>query len=167
MTEIICVGRPLSAVASLFPSINPLRLDTAPMRHSLCPSRTRSSGGGRTGMPVHTRSTMRRADRRRNTLRRSRRPKHARDDHLGGHRPFLSLSSPCFCLRQKTIRLRRTCGLHSLPGARSYQPVLPAAPQRPALTSPLGFRPVNSRPRITLSSLLSIELHFSFSAFWI
>jgi hypothetical protein len=35
---------------------------------------------------------------------------------------FCHCPCPSLCLRQKTIRLRRTCGLHSLPGARSCRP---------------------------------------------
>ena len=88
------MGQSLFVVAPLFPSINPSRLDKAPMRHSLCPSRTRNSGGGRAGMPVRSRPTMRRVDRRRSSLRHPRRPKNARDNHRGGHQPFPSLPSP-------------------------------------------------------------------------
>lgn len=122
MIEIICVGRSLRSAASLFPSINLSRLDTAPMRHSLGPSRTRSSGGGRTGMPVRSRSTMREADRSRSSLRLPRRPKNAPTITEVFVNRLRHYPCQCLCLRQKTIRLRRTCGLHSLPGARSCRP---------------------------------------------
>ena len=45
-------------------------------------------------MPVRSRPTMRRVDRRRSSLRHPRRPKNARDNHRSGHQPFPSLPSP-------------------------------------------------------------------------